>query len=299
MTMRIGTAEPNSTFSSQGLAIAQIAATIGLPNSIEIVEAHSASIENAEKLRLRKIDFGFVAANWIGRAVAGTAPFTAAVDLRMVAPMNVGPMFFIAARDSALRYIDDLRGKRVSVGPQMSGTCQHAHCILQALGMSFSDITPLYLDFGAGADALRKGEIDAQLQCPIPNRVMSKLESKFNLRVLDYKSGALEQALKIFPIYGSVTMRQGQLRGLETDSQQLGVRNVLVTHAEQDKVLVAQLVRLLVEHAAELSRLNQLFFGLSDLFEPLRLDGQQALEFEGVALHEGAIDAYQQLGLLR
>ena len=297
--MRIGTAEPNSTFSSQALAIAKAAAAAGITDPVEIVEAHSASIENAESLRDRKIDFGFMAANWIGRAVAGTPPFTSPVDLRMVAPMNVGPMYFIAAKSSPLRHVEDLRGKRVSVGPEMSGTCQHAHCILQALGMSFADITPLYLDYATGAEALRKGEIDAQLQCPIPNRVMTKLESEFDIRVLDYKPGGLEQALKLFPIYGSVTMRKGQLRGLDKDSPQLGVRNVLVTHAQQDTALVAQLVRVLVERADELATLNQLFLGLSDLFEPLRTQGQQALAFEGVALHQGAIDAYRQLGLLK
>jgi TRAP transporter TAXI family solute receptor len=217
----------------------------------------------------------------------------------MVAPMNLGPMYFIAAKSSALRHIEDLRGKRVSVGPEMSGTCQHAHCILKALGMSFADITPLYLDYATGADSLCKGEIDAQLQCPIPNRVMTKLESEFEIRVLDYQQGGLEQALTMFPIYGSVTMRKGQLRGLEKDSPQLGVRNVLVTHAEQDKELVAQLVRVLVERSDELATINQLFLSLSGLFEPLRTMGQQALEFEGVSLHQGAIDAYQQLGLLK
>jgi TRAP-type uncharacterized transport system substrate-binding protein len=59
--MRIGTAESNSTFSSQGLAIAKAAAAAGVKDPIEIVEAHSASIENAQSLGDRKIDFGFMA----------------------------------------------------------------------------------------------------------------------------------------------------------------------------------------------------------------------------------------------
>jgi len=49
---------------------------------------------------------------------------------------------------------------------------------------------------------------------------------------------------------------------------------------------------------AELGRLNPLFAGLAELFEPLRSHGRAALEFGGVTLHPGALRAYRELGLL-
>ena len=119
-----------------------------------------------------------MASNWIGRAKNGEAPFAQAIDLRMVAPMNAGPLFFIARADSDLRTVRDVRGRRLVVGPQMSGMAQHARVILGALGLTFDDITPLYLDFAAGAEALVRGEADAQLQCPIPNKVMTALAER-------------------------------------------------------------------------------------------------------------------------
>jgi hypothetical protein len=48
----------------------------------------------------------------------------------------------------------------------------------------------------------------------------------------------------------------------------------------------------------ELPRLNALFEGLPELFEPLRTEGAGAFEFGGVALHPGAISAYRTAGLL-
>jgi hypothetical protein len=44
--------------------------------------------------------------------------------------------------------------------------------------------------------------------------------------------------------------------------------------------------------------LNPLFEGVAALFEPLRSDGASALEFGDVALHAGAVAAYQAIGLL-
>ena len=296
--MRIGTAEPNSTFLTQGLALAAVFERAGLPGRIDVVEARSASIENAQSLAAGEIDYGFMAANWIGRALRGEKPFTAPTPLRMVAPMNLGPMFYIVPTGSDVKTVEDLRGKRVSVGPATSGTAQHAHCIFGALGIRFDDFTPLYMDFASGGEALRRGEIDAQLQCPIPNRTMDALDASFDLRVLDFAPGGLEKVLAAHPVYGCAVMRKGQLRGLTAASRQPGVRNVLVTHERQSAAEVEAVVRAIVNGAAELERLNALFTGIADLFEPLRAEGAAALTFEGVPLHEGAMSAYRGLGLL-
>ena len=296
--MKIGTAEPNSTLLTQGLALKAVFEAAGLPAPIDVLEARSASIENAENLAHGDIDFGFMAANWIGRALRGEKPFDKPTELRMVAPMNLGPMFFIVAAGSDVKTVEGLRGKRVSVGPATSGTAQHAHSIFGALGISFSDFTPLYLDFASGAEALRKGEIDAQLQCPIPNRVMTALDSSFDLRVLDYAPGGLETVMAKNAVYGTAIMRAGQLRALKADSRQAGVRNVLVTHARQPAATVEAVVRAIVQGADELGRLNALFSGIAELWQPLRSQGEAALAFEGVPLHEGARAAYRGLGLL-
>ena len=89
-----------------------------------------------------------------------------------------GVVFFIVRAGSDIRTVADLRGRRVAVGMKTSGMVQHAHNIFGVLGLSFSDFTPVYLDFAAGADALALGEVDAQFQCPIPNRVMSDLVAR-------------------------------------------------------------------------------------------------------------------------
>ena len=49
--------------------------------------------------------------------------------------------------------------------------------------------------------------------------------------------------------------------------------------------------------ADELGRINPLFLGLRDLFEPLASAGP-ALQFGGVALHPGALAAYREALLL-
>ena len=296
--VRIGTAERDSTFLSQGLALKNVLERISALAPVAVSTSGHASVENANRLEADDIDFGFMASNWIGRAKTGEPPFAQKIDLRMVAPMNAGPLFFIARADSALRSVRDMRGRRLVVGPEKSGMAQHARIMLGALGLSFADVTPMYLDFAAGAEALERGEADAQLQCPIPNKVMTALAARVLLRVLPYAAADLDTVLRAVPFYRRTVMRQGAIRGLDADVAQAAVVNVLVTHARVAEDKVREVTAAIFAARGELPRLNALFDGIGDLFTPLRSDGARALEFGGVALHPGALAAYRSAGLL-
>jgi TRAP transporter TAXI family solute receptor len=298
MPCRIGTSERDGTFHSQGRALKAILDRCGSLAPVEVLESHSASIENANRLDLGEIEFGFMASNWIGRARAGQAPFAKPIALRMTAPMNAGPLFFITRAQASIRSLADLRGRRVALGLKTSGMVQHAHNIFSALGIAFTDFTPAYLDFAAGAEALARGEVDAQFQCPIPNKVMTDLAARIALRILPYPPGALDTLLYAFPDYRATVMQAGALRGLDADVAQLAVVNVLVSHERVPEAFVRDVVAAIFAEADELGRSNPLFIGLKGLLDPLRAQGASALEFGGVELHRGALAAYREAGLL-
>jgi TRAP transporter TAXI family solute receptor len=298
MTIRIGTSERDGTFYSQGRALKMLLERHPALVPVEVLESHSASMESANRLHGGEIEFGFMASNWIGRAKNGEAPFEGAIDLAMAAPMNAGPLFFIVRADLPIRSFSGLRGRRIAVGLRTSGMVQHAHGLFGALGMSFSDFTPVYLDFAAGAEALAAGDVDAQFQCPIPNPVMTELAQRVLLRVLPYEPGQLEAVLGAVPYYRRTVMRAGAIRGLDADLPQIAVLNVLVTHRRVADAIVHEAVEAIATGCDELGRLNPLFTNMQDLFEPLRSHGPKALEFGGVALHPGALRAYREIGLV-
>lgn len=297
MPVRIGTSERDGTFHSQGRALATILERAGL-SPVAVLESKSASVDNARRLAAGEIDFGFMASNWIGRAGNGEPPFDQPIDLRMVAPMNAGPLFFIARAAAPIRSVGELRGKRLAVGLATSGMVQHVHAIFGALGLSFSDFEPMYLDFAAGADALADHKVDAQFQCPIPNQVMTDLAARVDLEVIPYGPGEMEKVLRAISYYRSTVMPAHAICGLAHDVPQIAVVNVLATHARVAEKTVRDLVGAVIEGVDDLGRLNPLFAGLSGLFEPLRREGCAGLEFGGVPLHPGALQAYRDAGYL-
>lgn len=295
--IRIGTSEKGGTFWTEGEAIASL---LKRDHGItaEILEAGQASIENARGLDADQIELGFMASNWIGRAYRGDAPFEKPIDIRMVAPANSGAMFFIARADGDLRTVRDMVGKRVSIGPEGSGMVQHIHTIFGALGISFDEFTPVHLSFEDGGKALEAGEIDAQWQCPYPNAVMRDISERVDVRVLDYDGDDLSDVLKSVDFYRHSVMPKGFFRGIDSDTEQLAVVNIVAAHRRMDDETVRKVVATMLGNLDELAEMNPLFVGLDKVFEPLRSAGQAALEFGGTPLHPGAVQAYRDAGYL-
>ncbi len=298
MRIAIGTSELGSTFYTQAEAIAAVAREEGTFDRVDIFATPTASVGNAERLEAGEIEFGLLAANWIGRAARGEAPFERALGVRMAAPANSGPMFFVALRASGMETVEDLRGKRVSIGPAGSGMAQHVATMFGVLGIGFETFEQVHLNFLDGANALAEGEIDAQFQCPIPNRVMTELAERSDIQVLDYRAGQLETLLERVRFYRPARVRAGALRGHERDSAQIGVLNVIATHARTPDDTVGRLACLMATQHERLATLNPLFDGLDRLFDPLRTDGADGLAIDGVPLHPAAVAAYRDIGLI-
>jgi uncharacterized protein len=299
MSIRVGTSEHGGTFYTQGLALAEIFNRGRAETDKCVVQTSDASIHNAEQLDRGELEFGFMASNWIGRAKNATPPFKSKIALRMVAPANAGPMFFVKLANSTLHTVADFAGKRIAIGPKGSGMEQHAHTIFGVLGISFDNFTPAYMGFADGADALVAGEIDAQFHPPIPNKVMTTLSQRADVRVIPYAPGQLEKILAEVPFYRRTNMEKAVFRGVSEDIAQLAVINVLVTHERIAENVVHGMAKAIVENLDTLPQMNPLFKGLKNLFEPLRTKGAAAFEFGGVELHPGAGKAYREMGWLK
>lgn len=299
MALRIGTSEYGGTFYTQGMVLAELFNRGRSKNDRCEVKTTDASIHNAEQLDRGELEFGFMASNWIGRAKDAMPPFTKRIDIRMVAPANAGPMCFVKLAGASIESVADLAGKRIAIGAKGSGMEQHIRTIFGILGLSFDDFTPVYMGFAEGADALVASAIDVQFHPPIPNKVLTDLSQRADLRVIPFASGQLEEVLSNVPFYRPVVVEKNVFRGVAEDVTQVGVINVVVTHERVAENIVYDMAQAIASNLDALPRINPLFKGLKDLFEPLRTKGVSAFEFGGVPLHPGAAKAYREAGWLK
>ncbi|BBK31918.1 hypothetical protein EDC65_0718 [Stella humosa] len=136
----------------------------GVPGLIAVAQSTQGSVENLSLMLAKRLESALCQADIAHWAYTGTGMFDgkpAMTSLRAVASLFREPVHVVVRQDSRIESIDELKGKRVSIGEEFSGTRVDAVLVLASHGVQEKDIEPRFLRTGAAADALRDGSIDA------------------------------------------------------------------------------------------------------------------------------------------
>ena len=97
------------------------------------------------------------------QAYHGSGPFQGRDQGRILALAALYPnaLHLATLEGSGIDGLEDLPGRRVSVGAPGSGTEVAARTLLEANGITYDDLRAQRLNFNETANALRDGQIDA------------------------------------------------------------------------------------------------------------------------------------------
>lgn len=125
-------------------------------------EVTGASVENMGLIATGDADLAIGLADTVVQAYSGTGRFEGQQlpMVRGLASLYANMIQIVALESAGIRSLQDLRGKRVSIGAPGSGTEVNASAILEANGITYDDIDEQRLNFNETADALANGDID-------------------------------------------------------------------------------------------------------------------------------------------
>jgi uncharacterized protein len=141
-------------------------AVCGPPGLIVSARASEGSIANILDIEHGDIDSGLAQADVVGLAVAGKGPFQKTgpvTHVRVIANLYPEDVHLVASVKAHIKQVTDLRGKRVSLSTQGSGTIATARAVLAAYGLSEKRIKPNYDSSDKAAELLQAGKLDAFL----------------------------------------------------------------------------------------------------------------------------------------
>lgn len=159
---RIGTGGTAGTYYPVGGMIANAVSQPG--KIVATAQASNGSLANVTAIAGGAMESGFSQSDVATWAQKGTGIFEgkpAIAGLRLIANLYPESLHVVVKKDSGIKSIAELKGKRVALDEPGSGTLVNARAVLAAYGLKESDIRPEYIKPGPAGDKLKDGSLDA------------------------------------------------------------------------------------------------------------------------------------------
>jgi len=223
-------------------------------------EVTGASVENVNRVRAGQLDLGIVMAISAYEAYYGGEDYPEPVtDLRIIAPLYPNVTHLVVRRGLQAEGVSDLRGRRVSVGSPGSGTEQAARHLLEAGGLTYSDVQVRYLSFTESAAALQDGAIDAAIiSVGYPAAAVLEATTTGGARLLPIAAEEVRILLDRHPYYSETVIPSGVYRGMTEPVATVAMMNWVVARDDLPPDVVDHFLDMLVENRAALIQVHEM-----------------------------------------
>ncbi|MCO4842921.1 MAG: TAXI family TRAP transporter solute-binding subunit [Yoonia sp.] len=253
-------------------------------------EVTGASVENMGLIATGDADVAIALADTVQQAYTGTGKFEGQ-QLPMVRAMGVAyanMVQIVTLEGSGITSLQDMVGKRISIGAPGSGTEVNAEQILGANGITYDDIDEQRLNFNETADALANGDIDAGFwSVGAPTSSILNLATTNNIVIIALSEEELAAADAANPVFATTTLTGGTYVGVDDDITVIGVPNVLVVSADMSDDLVYAIASAMYENITELQAVHP---------AANETTVELALTASPIPLHPGAIRYFEETG---
>lgn len=274
---------------SNGLYFAygsELAAELSASLDVRLEAAETAgSVDNLLRVSSGEALLGFAQGDAAADAVAGTGPFDEPMPVQAIARLYDEYLHVVVRADSPIDSLEDLAGRRVSLGAENSGVNVIASRVLHAADVDVAAIDDPQLDLRESISALESSDIDGFFWVGgIPTPGISQLAETTPVRLLPVEQSWVNTVnARYSDAYRPSDFPIG-LYGLDASQPTMAVPNYLVTSSETPDGMVGDVLEGLFDARTRIAR---------RVPAAALLDLRQAIFSGPVALHPGAIAYYR------
>lgn len=178
-------------------------------------------------------------------------------DFHTVATLYDEPCQIIVRSNLHLSDLSELKGLKVSVGPEESGVLKNATDILNAYDIKFSDLEVSYLSYEEAADALRDGLIDAFFcTSGLPTIAVAPLIEEGRATLLSIDEYHLNKLTLLNPEYKIVTIEDTVYNNQTLSFRTIAVSAVLIARNNINPDFEADVLTTVEKYGATLMNID-------------------------------------------
>ena len=244
---------------------------------------------NIEAMDVGDAQLGFVQSDVMVYAFNGERTFAetgASTGFSTVANLYMEQVQIVTV-DPSIKTVDDLKGKRVSIGAPGSGVFYNAVDVLGIYGLDVEkDITPTYQNFNDSAEALKDAQIDAAfVVAGAPTVAVTDLASAREISLVSLDQEHIDALIASSPYYSANTI-SAETYNLAEDTTTVAVGAVVIARNDVSEADVYNFLYGTFEDIANLSH-----------GKAAELDLDFAASVTAVPYHPGAVAYFADKGI--
>lgn len=254
------------------------------------------SVLNLKDLHSKNLDVAIAQSDWHAHAFNGSdenifpdGPYT---ELRSLFSVHREIFTIVTGKDSGIKTLDDLSGKRINIGDHGSGHRQNFRELMRFKNWSDGDFAALTaMPSSQHALALCSSRVDAFVYTVgHPNASIMEATSLCGARLLNIDSRRIVDFLKTYPFYKPAIIGSGTYVGQSNDVASFGLAATVVSTESYSEDKVYELVRAVFESFPSVQSAHPSFGDLSEK--------RMITQHLTAPLHKGAIRYYKERGWL-
>ena len=289
--LSMGAAPPGGAFFVVGSALAEVLNETGGELGYSVTaEATSGSQENIRRLASGELDLALSNAAITYFAVRGAEGWDRAYPVRSVMTLAPNVALFVTRASSGIATLDDLRGRRVTVGPAGAGFEYFVGPLLAAHGVAYDDFSPLNATQQAAVDMLTDGSADATfLGGAVPTASITQAAASLELAFIPFGEEEKQALIDEYLLFRPATIPAGTYRGQTAPFEGLDVGSMhLITAADAPVDLIYNATKLLYENQALVVEKHA---------AGRAINPGNVVRDTGTEFHPGAIRFYEEAGI--
>lgn len=290
--VNVATATTGGVYYPLGNALAKMwSDKLGVKGS---AQATAGTAQNITLFEKKEAEIAFAQNGVVATAYKGEDQFKdhANKDLRAMTYLYPNVMHFVVRKDSGIKSIKDLAGKKIVPGTVGSATEINTKEMLSLYDLDYSNKKNIKADFvgyNEAAELMKNKQADATMIAGgLPTAAIIDMASSFDLQLLSIEPDMIKKITEKYPWYFEYVIPKNSYKGQTEDIHTLAVANILLVRKDLSDDLVYALTKAIYENTDQLVAAHE-------TAKYIKL--QNALDGLTCPLHPGAEKFYKEKGL--
>lgn len=218
-------------------------------------QSSGASAENMNTLKQGEAEVAFAQTDIASYALNGELMFEGnkVENVQAIGTLYPETVQIVTLKGSGIESVEDLKGKKVSIGAPGSGVSANAQQILEIHGISLNDIKVQNLSFDESVDGIQSGSIDAAfVTAGTPTGAVEALAAQKEVKIIPISAEKVKQLIEKYPFYAEDTIPAGTY-GIDSDVTTVAVKAMLVARKDLDEETVYNITKAIFENTDKIT----------------------------------------------